>query len=101
MNSEKAPPCRTLARPSRRLLNNEEAAEYLGYRTTALLKNLPLQPIQLTTVGVGKGPRWDVVALDRYIDELSKIDRTSAAQNDDLAQSAFELWEARDAAKRA
>lgn len=103
MKSEEATPRRTLTRPIRRLLSNEEAAEYLGYRSTSLLKNLPLKPIHLTTVGVGQGPRWDIVALDRWLDQLSGIQplKSVAESEGQFAQAAFEEWEAQHAAKRA
>lgn len=94
---------RGTARISPRLLSPEEAADYLGYRSTAVLKNIPIKPVQLAIVGVGRGPRYDVAVLDRWLDQLSGIRSpgTAADREVDLIQAGFEEWEARDAAKRA
>jgi hypothetical protein len=56
-----------------RLLTASEAAAYLGYTSSEVLRAIPVAPIRLATVGVGAGPRYDKVALDRWLDRLSGL----------------------------
>lgn len=88
--------------PIRRLLTASQAAAYLGYETAGLLKNLPVRPIRLAEVGPGSAPRYDVRALDRFLDRLSGLEAASVPANDDnsdVAQTALEEWKANRAAR--
>ena len=51
----------------RRLLKPEEAAQYLGLEVDTVYKKSRLR--ELPSVKVGGALRFDVIALDRYIDE--------------------------------
>ena len=51
----------------KRLLNVEEAAEYLGLQIDTVYKKSRLR--ELPSVKVGRALRFDVVALRRFIDE--------------------------------
>lgn len=57
-----------------RLLTGPQAAIYLGFKSPELLRNVPVKPVQLSVVGVGRAPRWDRVALDRWLDGLSLLE---------------------------
>lgn len=43
--------------PAARLLNATDACRYLGFKSVELLKNIPVKPIHLSVVGVGRAPR--------------------------------------------
>lgn len=68
---------------SPRLLNATEAAAYLGYASTDVLRHLPIQPIRLTASGAGSASRWDLRALDALLDERSGIAGPDRPQADD------------------
>jgi excisionase family DNA binding protein len=51
----------------KRLLNVEEAAEYLGLQVDTVYKKSRLR--ELPSVKVGQALRFDVVALRRFIEE--------------------------------
>lgn len=51
----------------KRLLNVEEAAEYLGLQVDTVYKKSRLR--ELPSVKVGRALRFDVVALRRFIEE--------------------------------
>ena len=51
----------------KRLLNVEEAAEYLGLEIDTVYKKSRLR--ELPSVKVGRALRFDVVALQRFIEE--------------------------------
>ena len=51
----------------KRLLNVEEAAQYLGLEVDTLYKKARLK--ELPSVKVGRALRFDVNALDRYIEK--------------------------------
>ncbi len=51
----------------KRLLNAEEAARYLGLQVVTVYKKSRLR--DLPSVKVGNALRFDVKALDRYIEE--------------------------------
>lgn len=81
--------------PAPRLLTARQAAEYLGFKSVTLLRSIPVEPIRLSTVGVGKAPRWDRRALDRYLDSLSSIDEAAPPADDDFALEAeLGVWRA-------
>ena len=75
-----------------RLLTAAQAADYLGYKTVAVLKHLAVRPITLTHEGVGTGQRWDRRSLDKYLDTLSGLtsDPTMQTEND-----IFEDWQSK------
>ena len=54
----------------KRLLNVEEAAEYLGLQIDTVYKKSRLR--ELPSVKVGRALRFDVVALDRYVEQNSR-----------------------------
>ena len=51
----------------KRLLNVEEAAQYLGLQVDTIYKKARLR--ELPSVKVGRALRFDVVALDRYVEQ--------------------------------
>jgi excisionase family DNA binding protein len=51
----------------RRLLNVEEASQYLGLEVDTIYKKARLR--ELPSVKVGRALRFDVMALSRFIDE--------------------------------
>lgn len=51
----------------KRLLNVEEAAEYLGLQVDTIYKKTRLR--ELPSVKVGRALRFDVMALRRFIEE--------------------------------
>lgn len=70
--------CLALASPAKiepeaRLLSASEAAAYLGYSSTEVLKVVPVQAIRIAASGIGAGPRYDRRALDRWLDDLSGV----------------------------
>jgi len=54
----------------KRLLNVEEAAQYLGLEVDTIYKKSRLR--ELPIVKVGRALRFDVVALDRYVEQNSR-----------------------------
>lgn len=54
----------------KRLLNVEEAAQYLGLEVDTIYKKSRLR--ELPSVKVGRALRFDVVALDRYVEQNSR-----------------------------
>lgn len=90
---------RKLARrgPEPRLLNAVDAARYLGFASTEVLKNIGIEPIRLTPIGVGMAPRYDRRVLDAHIDRLSGIDALpDRIDHEAQAQAAFDRWKQRD-----
>ncbi len=51
----------------KRLLNAREAAEYLGLEVDTVYKKARLR--ELPSVKVGRALRFDVVALERYVEQ--------------------------------
>ena len=54
----------------KRLLNVKEAAQYLGLQVDTIYKKSRLR--ELPSVKVGRALRFDVVALDRYVEQNSR-----------------------------
>jgi hypothetical protein len=85
-----------------RLLSYQQAAHYLGFKSTAALKALPVKPIRLVPVGPGSSPKFDRRDLDRYLDGLSGLEEHPtpelASAND--AEAAFSAWEQSYEARR-
>jgi len=54
----------------KRLLNVEEAAQYLGLEVDTIYKKSRMR--ELPSVKVGRALRFDVVALDRYVEQNSR-----------------------------
>ena len=67
-----------------RLMTAAQAANYLGRKTTHVLKSLPFAPVP-----IGKGQLWDRNAIDRYLDVLSGI--VTGPMNDDEAEVIDEI----------
>lgn len=81
--------------PAPRLLTGRQAAEYLGFKSVEVLRSIPVEPIKLSTVGVGRVPRWDRRALDRYLDSLSSIEGAAPPTDDGFALEAeLGVWRA-------
>ena len=81
---------------SARLLTAKQAVSYLGYKSCAVLRNLPFPPLRIAEVGIGKGPRYDRKALDDWLDRKSGLERPSAESSPMAnAQSAFDEWKLR------
>jgi hypothetical protein len=84
-----------------RLLTVDQTARYLGFASTAALKNLPIKPIHFVEVGPGRSPKYDRVALDRWLDELSGVGVRPKPAVDlaaDDPDEALMAWELRRAA---
>lgn len=76
-----------------RLMNATQLAAYLGYASTAVLRNFPVAPIQLCLVGVGRGRRWDRFEVDAYLDNRSgRNSLAGSCLQDDSADAALERW---------
>lgn len=81
--------------PTPRLLTGPQAAEYLGFKSVEVLRSIPVEPIKLSTVGVGRAPRWDRFALDRYLDGLSSEAGVVSPVDDGLVLEAeLSVWRA-------
>lgn len=84
-----------------RLLTAEQAAAYLGYATTGVLANIPVQPIRVAEKGPGSQPKYDVRALDAFLDRLSGLSvplaeqPTPAAEDD--PETSYANWKTRRA----
>ena len=78
---------------NRVLLTKKQAAERLGYKSTAILKNIPIKPIRISNEGIGKAWRFDSRAIDAYIDELSGFSpKTEKLSEAEQAQAELETW---------
>lgn len=75
-----------------RLLTASQAASYLGFKSTELLKNIPVGPVHLSVVGVGRAPRWDRLALDGWLDTLSGLSGPIAGPTEDDVDAELEAW---------
>ncbi len=83
-----------------RLMNAQETARYLGHQSRAILKEIPVQPIRVSSSGVGRGALWDRHAIDEWLDQLSGIRHPTAESGPatDDPQTNFDEWRrARDA----
>lgn len=85
-----------------RLLTPEEAAAYLGYKSAAILAQVPVTPIRISTDGLTANPRYDVRALDAWLDGLSGLMPVAeaATAEDVAAEDEFNAWAARRRAAR-
>lgn len=86
-----------------RLLTPEEAAAYLGYATPAILGKVPIDPIRITTANsVKASPRYDVRALDAWLDGLSGLmpGVEAGTVEDAAAELELEAWRERRLAGR-
>ena len=92
-----------------RLLTAEQAAAYLGYATTGILAVIPVKPVQLAAEGVGAQPKYDIRALDAFLDRLSGLsvpapsgvdaaDAPAPPSPEDQAETAYDRWKATRAA---
>jgi len=75
-----------------RMFTAQQAATYVGYKSTDILRRIPVSPVSLSTRG-DAAPRWDRVALDRWLDALGSLDVTSSQTTSDL-EAEFAAWEA-------
>tara|TARA_R110000787_G_scaffold99052_9_gene203544 strand:+ start:385 stop:684 length:300 start_codon:yes stop_codon:yes gene_type:complete len=66
-----------------RLLTAAQTATYLGYRSIAILRALPIYPIRLSSCETGGAPRWDKVAVDAWLDTKSDLKPTPSNGRDD------------------
>lgn len=79
-----------------RLLTAAQAATYLGYRSTEILRRLPVRPLRLSSTDVERAPRWDRNALDRWLDGLSDLGGTITNDNEPASVEAeLNAWSAR------
>jgi hypothetical protein len=87
-----------------RLLTAEQAAAYLGYATTGILAAIPVKPVQLAQKGPGAQPKYDIRALDAFLDRLSGLSVPPAAgaevqaDPEEEAETAYDRWKATRAA---
>lgn len=93
---------RAVAAIQPRLLTPDEAAAYLGYTSTAVLASVPVTPLRISRDGVRSSPRYDVHALDAWLDALSGLMPVAdaATAEDAAADMELEAWRARRAANR-
>lgn len=86
-----------------RMLTAEQAAAYLGYATTGILANIPVQPVQMAAAGPGSQPKYDRCALDAWLDRLSGLSvppgAARAPAEPDHADAIYESWRAGRAAR--
>ncbi len=85
-----------------RLLTAEEAAAYLGYKTTEILARIP---VKSAPVAQGGAPRWDRVAIDRWLDIRAGLAPESlpdvlADGSQGEADSELQAWRAQRGARR-
>lgn len=93
---------RAVAAIQPRLLTPDEAAAYLGYTSTAVLASIPVTPLRISRDGVRSSPRYDVHALDAWLDSLSGLMPVAepATAEEAAADMEFEQWRARRAASQ-
>lgn len=78
------------ANPWPRMLNAREAARYLGFKTTAVLKGIPIKPKPLRFVGAPARKLFDRHELDQWLDLLAGLASAPAPQE----LSAYDSWKA-------
>lgn len=76
-----------------RLLTATQAAAYVGYKSTEVLKRIPVRPVVITD-DHPSARRWDRNALDRWIDDLGGLCNATSSGAGDL-EAEFAAWEAR------
>lgn len=88
---------RAVAAIQPRLLTPDEAAAYLGYTSTAVLASVPVTPIRISKDGVRASPRYDVHALDAWLDGLSGLMPVAdaATAEDVAADLELKAWQDR------
>lgn len=79
---------------SPRLLTAHQAAAYVGYKSTEVLKRIPVRPVVLAD-GKASANRWDRSAIDRWIDGLSGVQPNVTPVEVDL-EAEYAAWEARN-----
>ncbi len=81
-----------------RMLTAEQAAAYLGYKTTEILASIPVKPVKMVEVGPGCQPKYDLHALDAWLDRLSGLSVPAAAEAaagpSDDPDAQFASWKA-------
>lgn len=85
------------------MLTAEQAAQYLGYETTGVLANIPVQPVQMVRPGLpGSQPKYDRYALDAWLDRLSGLSvpagRLALAEGPQDVEEGYATWRAARAA---
>ena len=85
-----------------RLLTLEGAAHYLGYKSTEILKKLPIKPIRIGSIGSESALRYDRREIDSYLDGISGL-RVEANTFEDFegADALFAEWSRGDEARAA
>ena len=74
-----------------RMLTAQQAAEYLGYNSTDLLRHIPVKAVRL--MPVNGQPRWDRRQLDAWLDELGGAANTAANDDGhDDVDAEFDAW---------
>lgn len=85
-----------------RLFTAEDAAHYLGYKSTEILKKIPIKPIRIASIGSESAPRYDRHEIDQYLDRMSGLKvETNTSDDCDEADALFAEWGRRDAARAA
>lgn len=83
---------RIAARPPR-LITAEDAIDYLSLPNRKALEAVPVRPLR-----IGARPRWDVRALDAWLDEQSNLSAESATgaeiKGTEDPEAAFAGWRA-------
>ncbi|MET3780152.1 hypothetical protein ABIC32_000782 [Brevundimonas sp. 1080] len=75
-----------------RMFTAQQAASYVGYKSTDILRRIPVGPVSLSQKG-DAAPRWDKVALDRWLDGLGGMNSERPETDLDL-EAEFAAWEA-------
>lgn len=78
------------ANPWPRMLNARDAARYLGFKTTSLLKRIPIKPKPLGFDGAPTRKLFDRHELDHWLDLLAGL--TTTPQPEEM--SAYDSWKA-------
>lgn len=85
-----------------RLFTAEDAAHYLGYKSTEILKKIPIKPIRIASIGSESAPRYDRHEIDQYLDRMSGLRGEANTLSDcDEAEALFAEWSQRDATRAA
>jgi len=88
-----------------RLLTAGQAARYLGYKSSQVLRQIPVEPIQVSEDGRTKTRRYDRKALDAWLDRKSGLGAGRVARTGDpvldaaVAELEFAAWKERRAAR--
>lgn len=91
--------------PSPRLLTAIEAAKYLGFKSSQILRRIPVEPILISDDGLTNTRRYDRKALDAWLDQRSGLTASASLPHTDpgleaeAAELEFAAWKERKDAR--